>query len=68
MKDANGYFKIKDARKALAAGGVNWSEGYFRNLICQEVVKSEKKYNSRVIPREEIERIISQKAAIPRTK
>ena len=52
---------VKDALKYLAENGIEYDAVYFRTLISEGVVKSTTVFNSRVVPKSELDRIIDKK-------
>lgn len=52
------FYTVSEMREALKERGVEWTEIWIRLQISDGKIKSEKKYRSRLIPREEVERII----------
>lgn len=52
------FFTVNETREALKKGGVEWTEVWIRQQISDGRIKSEKKFSSRLISREEICRII----------
>ena len=52
---------VHEALEFLALNGVEWSETRLRVNMFRGAIKSFKLYNSRVIPREEMERVIREK-------
>jgi hypothetical protein len=61
MSKLDNFLTIKDAMVLLQFNGVEWSEIYLRMLCGTGKVKSVKQFNSRLIPREEVSRIIESK-------
>ena len=51
---------VSDAIARLKMNGVDWTEVWLRRLISIKKVKSVKIFNSRLIPKEEVSRIIGE--------
>ena len=61
MSMLDNYLTVTEARKRLALNGIVWTEVWIRMLIKSGRIDSIKMFNSRVIPKEEISRIIKEK-------
>lgn len=63
MELNSNYLTVRDAKKFLDMNGVEWTEVWIRLQIGAKKIKSRKIFGSRVIPREELSRIVSRKRA-----
>lgn len=63
MAFLDNYMTVKEARDYLAMNGVDWTLVWLRMKISAGTVKSEKRFNSRLISRAELARIIKEKKA-----
>lgn len=55
------WFTVTEMREALKKGGLEWTEVWIRQQIGDGKIKSEKKFNSRIIHWTEIQRIIHER-------
>lgn len=55
------HLTVKEAREYLDLNGVEWSEIWIRTLIGLGKIKSQKMYNSRIIARSELEKIVKDR-------
>ncbi len=55
---------VKDALIYLARNGVKWTEVWLRTKISRKEIKSQLKFNSRVIMRSELDKIIAEASAV----
>lgn len=55
------YLTVNEATAYLTLNGVTWTPGWVRLQICYGRIKSVKIKNSRLVPREELSRIIKEK-------
>ena len=56
-----GNLSVREAREALRRGGVDWTESWIRAQIWRGKIRSARIHSSRVIPAEEVERIIEER-------
>ena len=55
------YLTIKEALLYLALNGVEYHEVYFRTLLGLGTIRSKKLFNSRVVAKSELNRILEEK-------
>jgi hypothetical protein len=55
------FLTVKEAVKYLGLNGVEYHEVYFRTMLLSGIIRSKKMFNSRVIPKSELNRIIEEK-------
>ena len=54
-------YSVKDAVKYLRDHGVNYTEVHFRSMIGNGKIKSRMVFNSRIIPKSELDGIVLNK-------
>lgn len=57
----NKFFSVKEFQAYLALNSIEWSEVWIRTQVRFGRIRSEKVFSSRLIPREEAERIVREK-------
>lgn len=55
------WYKISEARSILEKNGIPWTEVWIRIQVGKGVIKSKKVFSSRLIPKEELARIINER-------
>lgn len=61
MEAKQKFLTVKESQEYLELNGVEWSEIWIRTLIKVGKIKSKKVYNSRIIPRTELEKIVADR-------
>lgn len=62
-KNGTTYCTISEAKDILEKNGIHWTEVWIRILVGKKKIKSVKNYNSRLITRQELDRVIKERKA-----